>query len=115
MNCGRQESGNYEIKLARPCVDDPGKYIAESRYDNGFSMDELCIILHEEKEKGIVDDLKCSTRLGVARFELEEKTVMLYRNGRIDIRKTTDVDDAQKLMKKVREMVKKAFSDTTCD
>lgn len=116
MSCGREkECGSYEIKLARPCVDDPGKYIAESQYRREFSMEDLCTILQNKKERGVVDDLKCSARLGVAKFEFEEKTVMLYRSGRIDIRKTTDVEDAKILMEKVEEMVKKAFSDTSCD
>lgn len=117
MNCTIKDENNSfaEIKLARPCVDDPGKYIAESQYSKGFSMERLCETLNVKLDQGNISELKCSAKLGVARFDLEEKTVMLYRNGRIDIRRTKDIEDAKILIKKIEDMVAKAFTDTSCD
>lgn len=108
-------SSTYEIQLARPCVDEPGKYIAESQYSNSFLMDALCSILQTNLEKGNISQLKCSERLGVARFELDGKTILLYRIGRIDIRRTTDIANAGIVMEKIENMVKSAFNDTACD
>ena len=108
-------SSIYEIQLARPCVDEPGKYIAESQYSNSFLMDALCSILQTNLEKGNIFELKCSERLGVARFEMDGKTILLYRIGRIDIRKTTDIANAGIVMEKIENMVKSAFNDTVCD
>jgi len=82
-------------------VDEPGKYIAESQYSNSFLMDALCNILQTNLEKGNILKLKCSERLGVARFELDDKTILLYRVGRIDIRKTTDIANARHTMEKI--------------
>lgn len=108
-------SSDYIIQLARPCVDEPGKYIAESQYPNGFLMDMLSTILHNNVKDAKILELKCSERLGVARFELGGNTILLYRNGRIDIRRAVDVADARNIMKKIELMVKEAFTDTACD
>jgi len=94
-----------DIRLARPCVDDPTRYIAESRFQHGFDMKALCAHLR----KCAMSDLKCSESLGVARFELDDKQVMLYRNGRVDIRRTIDVDDARQFLKKLETIVTCAF------
>lgn len=121
MNANRRStmrsdnSLTYEIRLARPCVDEPGKYIAESQYSNSFLMDALCNILQTNLEEGNILKLKCSERLGVVRFELEGKTILLYRIGRIDIRRTTDIANAGLIMGKIEKMVKSAFNGTACD
>ena len=116
--CGTARSDSslyYVIQLARPCVDEPGKYIAESQYPNGFMMDVLCTILQNKVLETNILGLKCSERLGVARFELGGNTILLYRNGRIDIRRAADVADARLVMEKIKRMVKDAFTDTACD
>ena len=108
-------SSDYTIQLARPCVDEPGKYIAESKYPNGFTMDVLCSILQNKDYESKISDLKCSERLGVARFDLGGNTILLYRNGRIDIRRIADVADARHVMQKIEKIVIDAFIDTVCD
>ncbi len=70
-------------------------------------MEKLCEVLRCAGAK----DLKCSIRLGVARFELEEKSVMLYQSGRVDIRRIRNTADAQNVMELVMSMVKDALSD----
>ena len=50
-------------------------------------------------------DLKCSESLGVARFELDDKQVMLYRNERVDLGWSIDVDDARQFLKMVEVIV----------
>ena len=75
----------------------------------------ICNILQTNLEKGNILKLKCSERLGVARFELDGKTILLYRIGRIDIRRTTDIANARLVMEKIEKMVKSAFNDTACD
>ncbi|MCL7410310.1 MAG: hypothetical protein P1P69_07965 [Methanosarcinaceae archaeon] len=112
---GSDHSPDYAIQLARPCVDEPGKYIAESQYPKGFLMDVLCSILQNNVLETKILELKCSERLGVARFELGGNTILLYRNGRIDIRRAADVADARLVMEKIEKMVKDAFTDTVCD
>ena len=70
-------------------------------------MEKLCDILRRIGAK----DLKCSINLGVARFELEEKSVMLYQSGRVDIRKIRNTKEARIFLKKIFSMVREALSD----
>ena len=86
-----------DIQLSRPCIDDPTRYIAECHLGKTLDMEETCNILRETG----VDELKCSINLGVARFELEGKGVMLYRSGRVDIRKIRDAEEARIFLEKI--------------
>jgi ArsR family metal-binding transcriptional regulator len=96
-----------EIRLSRPCVDDPTRYIAECHLGKRLLMEKLCDILHQTGAK----DLKCSLNLGVARFELEEKSVMLYQSGRVDIRKIRNKEEARIFLEKIYLMVQEALND----
>ncbi|MFQ6061553.1 MAG: hypothetical protein ACE5J9_00025 [Methanosarcinales archaeon] len=96
----------YSVRLVRPCVEDPNKYIAESNFERAFSMKILCSIL---RELGVAD-LKCSEGLGVARFKLLDKSIMLYRRGRIDIRRVKSEQDAIETIENVKKMIKDAFN-----
>lgn len=100
-------STSQEIFLARPCVEDPSLFIAESSFGRSLDMELVCRIL----ENLDVPEMRCSTRLGVARFRLGDKQVMVYRKGRIDIRRVTDVEDAADTMRQVESMLGDAFSD----
>lgn len=90
----------YNISLARPCTDDSDKYIAESSFSRPFSMKKLCQLLKKR-----VANLKCAEDLGVAKFEIDGKTVMIYRNGRIDMRSVKDAADAETIMEKTERLV----------
>lgn len=96
-----------DVRLSRPCVDDPTRYIAECHLGKRLVMEKLCDILRQIGAK----DLKCSLNLGVARFELEEKSVMLYQSGRVDIRKIRNTEEARIFLEKIFSMVREALSD----
>ncbi len=70
-------------------------------------MEKLCDVLRRAGAK----ELKCSIKLGVARFELEGRSVMLYQSGRVDIRRISNVSEAQGVMEQITPMLKEAFSD----
>ena len=96
-----------DIRLSRPCVDDPTRYIAECHLGKRVLIETLCDILSSVGAKG----LKCSVKLGVARFELDERSVMIYGSGRVDIRKIRNTDEARAIMGEITDMVKEALSD----
>lgn len=54
--------------------------------------------------------MRCSAKLGVARFRLNDWNVMIYRNGHIDIRRIKDVDDAANAIEMVGIMLKDGFT-----
>jgi|SRR3970040_1710192 len=96
-----------DIRLSRPCVEDPSRYIAECHLGKRLVMEKLCELLRNVGAK----ELKCSIKLGVARFELEGRSVMLYQSGRVDIRRIQNTDEARDVLDEIRAMVKDAFSD----
>jgi ArsR family metal-binding transcriptional regulator len=96
-----------EIVLDRPCVEDPSDFIAESNFGHDLDMEIVCRILDELD----VPERRCSIRLGVARFRLDDWQVMVYRKGRIDVRRVTDVDNAADAMSRVESIVSLAFQD----
>ncbi len=96
-----------DIRLSRPCVDDPTRYIAECHFGKRVAIEKLCEILRNINAAG----LKCSVKLGVARFEHRERSVMIYGNGRVDIRKIRNTDEAKEVMGQIAEMIKDSFTD----
>lgn len=93
----------YEIVITRPCVDSPGRFIAESAFGRKFNMDRLC-----ERIRSIAG-AKCSESLGVAKFDYRDKTLILYRSGRVDLRKIENADDARMAMQDLEAMLGEAF------
>ncbi|MCG7850715.1 MAG: hypothetical protein MIO93_16270 [ANME-2 cluster archaeon] len=96
-----------DIVLAKPCVEDPSLFIAESNFGRGLDMEMVCRIL----DKLDVPERRCSIRLGVARFRLDNWQVMIYRKGRIDVRRVTGVDNAADAIGQVESIVTLAFQD----
>ncbi len=96
-----------DIRLSRPCIEDPARYIAECHIGKRVVMEKLCELLRNMGAK----ELKCSLKLGVARFELEGRSVMIYQSGRVDIRRIQSTDEARKVMEQIIDMVKDALSD----
>ena len=96
-----------DIRLSRPCVEDPTRYIAECHLGKKVDMEKLCELLHGVGAKG----LKCSVRLGVSRFELDERSVMIYQSGRVDIRRIRNTDEARDVILQITDIVKEALSD----
>lgn len=100
---------HMDIRLSRPCIEDPSRYIAECNFGKRLIMEKLCDVLHREGVK----ELKCSVRLGVARFELEGRSVMLYQSGRVDIRRIQNTDEAEIVLDQIASLIREAFSDTS--
>jgi ArsR family metal-binding transcriptional regulator len=100
---------HMEIRLSRPCVEDPSRYIAECHLGKRLVMEKLCDVLRRKGAR----ELKCSIRLGVARFELEGRSVMIYQSGRVDIRRIQNTGEAQNVLERIISLVRDAFSDTS--
>ena len=93
----------FDIVITRPCTDAPGRFIAESSFGRRFNMSRLCALVKA------IDGAKCSESLGVARFDYKDKTLILYRSGRIDLRKIVDEGDAREAMTELESVLSGAF------
>jgi ArsR family metal-binding transcriptional regulator len=96
-------SREYDIIITKPCTDDPGKFIAESSFGKKFSMGMLCEKLRDKK------NMKCSESLGVAKFDFDGATLIVYRSGRIDLRKISGVKEAGDIMARLEKALEDAF------
>jgi ArsR family metal-binding transcriptional regulator len=94
---------DYEVIITRPCTDAPGRFIAESSFGRKFNMGRLCELVKR------VDGAKCSESLGVARFDYRDKTLIVYRSGRIDLRKVKDAEEAREAMAELEALLYGAF------
>jgi len=95
-----------DIHLARPCIEDPMLFLAECHLGKKVNIERLCDILRSLGAK----ELKCSVRLGVARFELEGRSVMIYQSGRVDIRRIRNAGEARGVMEQIVGMAGEALS-----
>lgn len=95
-----------KIFLARPCIEDASLFIAESSFGRGLDIDIVCSIL----EKLEMPEMRCSAKLGVARFRLDNWQVMIYKNGHIDIRRVKDIDEAAKAIEMVGIILEDGFT-----
>lgn len=93
----------YEVVITKPCTDAPGRFIAESTFGRKFNMGRLCELVKS------VDGAKCSESLGVARFDFKDKTLIVYRSGRIDLRKVKDAEEARATMAELEALLRRAF------
>jgi len=94
--------GESGITYIHPCVSEKGKVMAEARLDRGpegsvdlkygfFDPYMMCYII---KNCGFFKDVKCSSKLGIAKIEHEGKTIIINQNGKIDVRKAVSREDA---------------------
>ncbi len=96
-----------EIRLSRPCVEDPSRFIAECNIGRRIDIAKLCDLLRSTGAK----ELKCSVKLGVARFEMGERSVMIYRSGRVDIRRIRTRVEAQSVLEQIMNLAKDTIID----
>jgi ArsR family metal-binding transcriptional regulator len=94
---------DYPVVITRPCVDTPNRFIAESSFGRKLNMPATCATVRD------IPDAKCSESLGVAKFDYKDWTIILYRSGRVDLRKIRDEADARAAMDELKRMLAGAF------
>jgi ArsR family metal-binding transcriptional regulator len=94
---------DYQIVITRPCRDAPGRFTAESSYGRRLDIQAICDLAKDFPEA------KCSESLGVAKFEYGDHTIILYRSGRIDMRRVKDAMHAQAVMGELEQVIQGAF------
>ena len=94
---------DYSVVITRPCVDTPDRFIAESSLGRKLNMQATCATVRD------IPGAKCSESLGVAKFDYKDWTIILYRSGRVDLRKIRDEADALTAMGEMEQMLAGAF------
>ncbi len=90
------------VTYIHPCISEAGKVTAEARLTSGpegafdlkygfYDPIQLCMILNMA---GFFEDVRCSPKLGIGRVTVGDKTILIYKDGRINVRQAKDRDDA---------------------
>jgi len=97
------------ITYIHPCITEAGKVAAEAKLTSGpegapdlkygfYDPLQLCAILNTTE---FFQDVKCSPSLQIGRVNLDDKTVLIYKDGRINVRKAKDKEDAIRTIRQV--------------
>lgn len=97
------------ITYIHPCITEASKVAAKARLTSGqegtvdlkygfYEPTQLCAILNTTE---FFHDVKCSPSLGIGRVNVDDKTVLIYKDGRINVRQAKDKEDALRTMRRV--------------
>lgn len=97
------------ITYIHPCITEAGKIAAETRLTSApegapdlkygfYDPLQLCAILNTTE---FFQDVKCSPSLGIGRVHVDDKTVLIYKDGRINVRQAEDKEDALRTIRQV--------------
>jgi len=95
-------SSSAAIVYLRPCVTEAGKISAETHLaprgrrpvdstSEFFDSARLCWALNGSQ---VFNRVKCSEKLGIAKLEINGKTIVVSKSGRINVRRADDEEDA---------------------
>jgi ArsR family metal-binding transcriptional regulator len=95
-------NGKTGITYIHPCITEAGKVAAEARLPSNsedatylkygfYDPLQLCKILKLPK---LFRNVKCSPSLGIGKVNVDDKTALIYKDGRINIRQARDKEDA---------------------
>jgi len=107
------------ITYIHPCITEAGKISAETRLTSGpegatdlkygfYDPLQLCAILNTTE---FFQDVKCSPSLGIGRVHADDKTVLIYKDGRINVRQAKDKEDA---IRTIRQLSRSLWSAIIC-
>ena len=91
------------VTYINPCEGEAGRIAAETKLVSGskdtmhdlkYSFFDPFVMCWALNTSELYTDVRCSPKLGVARINLDDKTVMIFQDGRINVRKAKDRNDA---------------------
>ena len=107
------------ITYIHPCITEADKTSAETRLTLGpegatdlkygfYDPLQLCAILNTTE---FSQDVKCSPSLGIGRVHADDKTVLIYKDGRINVRQAKDKEDA---IRTIRQLSRSLWGAIIC-
>lgn len=90
------------ITYIHPCTE-KGKVAAEITLKKGFDAKKMCRKLEKTKE---FSGLQTSADLGVAKFYCMSADVIVFKDGRINIRKCSDRETLLKILEKIKKVLR---------
>lgn len=106
--------GQEGVALIHPCVTDAKKVSAETQLAKPMKYGFLDV----EAFKPLADlkfkDVRCSSRLGILKFNHGLREIVLYSSGKINVKKASDREDAIRTIDRLGRMMWPATICTAC-
>lgn len=107
------------ITYIHPCTTEAGKVAAETRLTSSpegaadlkygfYDPLQVCAILNIAE---FFQDAKCSPSLGIGRAHVNDQAVLIYKNGKINVRQAKDKEDA---LRTIRQVSRALWGATIC-
>jgi hypothetical protein len=89
------------VTYIHPCISEAGKLAAETKITYGpegeirmtYGFFDPIMMCYYLRVSGLFTNVKCAPELGIARVDLDGKTVMVFDSGRINIRRARSKRD----------------------
>lgn len=116
----RDENGEEsQVIEVNPCAEDQRMTLeSKLRTKDGterkglyFDSVKMCDILNKARD---FRKVRCSTELGYAIVEYEDKNIHIWKQGKIIIRRAKDREDAVKTLQMISKMLSEAVIRKTC-
>lgn len=102
-----KRSGEEGVVEVTPCASERGKVMAEIKLSGGdgpfLDMDILRLLLDSYKDH--FAEMRCSTRLGVARLMWKARRIYVYEKGKFKIRFAHSREDAMKTLNSLGRLI----------
>jgi pyridinium-3,5-biscarboxylic acid mononucleotide sulfurtransferase len=92
---GSYGNSEKEMVVYKPCKDEKNKIMFETELPYSINISETC------QELATLGSVKCSSEMGIAMLEIDERNITFFEKGKIVARKVKDMEDAQKILVKV--------------
>lgn len=92
-----------DIVIYKPCKAEANKIMFETELPYEINIPETC------RELENLGEVKCSSKMGVAMMELDDRNVTIFKKGKIVARRVKDKEDAQELMVKVLPSIRRVL------
>ncbi|MFQ5974862.1 MAG: (Fe-S)-binding protein [Candidatus Hydrothermarchaeales archaeon] len=97
----RMPTSSEKVTYVRPCTTESGKVTATAHLmlpfvegnELKYGLFDPFVLCDFLKNYQPFEDIRCSEKMGIARITYNGKSILLYRNGKIKVRKAKDKDD----------------------
>ncbi len=87
----------------KPCITEKDRIMANTTLDINLDFERMCDMLKTEFK-----DVVCSQKLGIVKINWKGKTILIFKSGKVSIRKAESEDDAIKTLETVSKTLKVA-------
>jgi pyridinium-3,5-biscarboxylic acid mononucleotide sulfurtransferase len=95
LDIGSYNNSEKEMVIYKPCKDEKNKIMFETELPYLINIPETC------QQLETLGPVKCSSEMGIAMLEIDNRNITFFEKGKIVARKVKNPKDAQKVLTKI--------------